>query len=56
LTARRLTANVRNDIEDTAMPRHPRLPGAVIVSGNSGDDAHHYQERQIRHAIREATE
>ena len=36
--------------------RHPRFPGAVIVSGNSGDDAHHYQEKQVRNAIREATQ
>jgi predicted RNA binding protein YcfA (HicA-like mRNA interferase family) len=35
--------------------RHPGLPGAVILSGQHGDDAHHYQERQVRNAIREAT-
>jgi len=35
--------------------RHPRFPGTVILSGNAGDDAHHYQEKQIRNAIREAT-
>ena len=35
--------------------RHPKVPGSVILSGNDGDDAHHYQERQVRHAIREAS-
>jgi hypothetical protein len=30
------------------------LPGAVILSGKDGDDAHHYQEKQVRNAIREA--
>lgn len=35
--------------------RHPRFAGAVILSGNDRDDAHHYQEKQIRNAIREST-
>ncbi|MBI2516914.1 MAG: type II toxin-antitoxin system HicA family toxin [Opitutae bacterium] len=35
--------------------RHPRLMGAVILSGKDGDDAHHYQEKQVSNAIREAT-
>jgi len=35
--------------------RHARLPGSVILSGSDGDDAHHYQEKQVRNAIREAT-
>jgi predicted RNA binding protein YcfA (HicA-like mRNA interferase family) len=35
--------------------RHPRFAGAVILSGKDGDDAHHYQEKQIRHAIHEVT-
>lgn len=35
--------------------RHPRFPGAVILSGNDGDDAHHYQEKQVRNALRKAT-
>jgi predicted RNA binding protein YcfA (HicA-like mRNA interferase family) len=35
--------------------RHARLPGTVILSGADGDDAHHYQEKQVRRAIREAT-
>jgi predicted RNA binding protein YcfA (HicA-like mRNA interferase family) len=34
--------------------RHARLPGSVIVSGPDGDDAHHYQEKQVRNAIRES--
>jgi predicted RNA binding protein YcfA (HicA-like mRNA interferase family) len=34
--------------------RHARFPGAVILSGKDGDDVHHYQEKQIRNAIREA--
>ena len=35
--------------------RHPELAGAVILSGKDGDDAHHYQERQVRNAIRESS-
>jgi predicted RNA binding protein YcfA (HicA-like mRNA interferase family) len=35
--------------------RHPRFAGAVIVSGKDGEDAHHYQEKQVRNAIRETT-
>ena len=34
--------------------RHPGLSGVVIVSGRDGDDAHPYQEKQVRNAIREA--
>jgi predicted RNA binding protein YcfA (HicA-like mRNA interferase family) len=33
--------------------RHARFPGAVILSGRDGDDAHHYQEKHVRNAIRE---
>jgi predicted RNA binding protein YcfA (HicA-like mRNA interferase family) len=33
--------------------RHPKMSGAVILSGKDGDDAHHYQEKQVRNAIRE---
>ena len=33
--------------------RHTRFAGAVILSGQDGHDAQHYQEKQIRHAIRE---
>ncbi len=35
--------------------RHSKLPGSVILSGQSGDDAKHYQEKQVRNAIREAS-
>ena len=35
--------------------RHARFAGSVILSGKDGDDAHHYQEKQVRNAIREAT-
>ena len=30
---------------------HMRYPGAVTVSGALGEDAKHYQEKQIRRAI-----
>ncbi|HEX3717077.1 MAG TPA: type II toxin-antitoxin system HicA family toxin [Verrucomicrobiae bacterium] len=33
--------------------RHPKYAGAVILSGKDSDDAHHYQEKQVRNAIRE---
>ena len=33
--------------------RHPRFPGSVILSGNEGADAHTYQEKQVRNAIRD---
>jgi len=33
--------------------RHPKRPGAVILSGHEGEDAQHYQERQVRNAVRE---
>jgi predicted RNA binding protein YcfA (HicA-like mRNA interferase family) len=32
---------------------HPRYPGAVTLSGKSGDDAKHYQEKQVRRSIEE---
>jgi predicted RNA binding protein YcfA (HicA-like mRNA interferase family) len=35
--------------------RHARISGSVIMSGGDGEDARHYQEKQIRNAIREAT-
>jgi predicted RNA binding protein YcfA (HicA-like mRNA interferase family) len=35
--------------------RHPRFAGAVILSGKDGDDAQHYQEKQVRNAIHEVT-
>jgi predicted RNA binding protein YcfA (HicA-like mRNA interferase family) len=34
--------------------RHSRFPGAIILSGNEGDDALPYQEKQVRNAIRES--
>jgi predicted RNA binding protein YcfA (HicA-like mRNA interferase family) len=34
--------------------RHPQITGSVILSGGDGDDACHYQEKQVRNAIREA--
>jgi predicted RNA binding protein YcfA (HicA-like mRNA interferase family) len=30
---------------------HPRFPGAVTISGQDGNDAKHYQERQVARAI-----
>jgi predicted RNA binding protein YcfA (HicA-like mRNA interferase family) len=36
--------------------RHTRLAGAVILSGADGDDARHYQEKQVRQAIQEASQ
>ena len=35
--------------------RHAQFPGSVILSGRDGDDAHHYQQKLVRNAIREAT-
>ena len=35
--------------------QHPRYRGAVVLSGNEGDDAQHYQEKQIRNAIRDVS-
>ena len=34
---------------------HARFPGSVILSGGDGEDARHYQEKQIRNAIREVS-
>lgn len=36
--------------------RHPSLTGSVILSGKEGDDAHPYQEKQVLHAVRAATQ
>ena len=33
---------------------HARYPGAVTLSGSPGDDARHYQEKQVRRAIEQA--
>jgi len=35
---------------------HIRYPGAVTLSGKLGDDAKHYQEKQIRWAVEEVQE
>ena len=35
---------------------HLRYHGAVTISGKAGDDAHHYQEKQIKRAIEEVQE
>ena len=35
--------------------RHPKFAGAVILSGQDGDDARFYQESQVRNAIREVS-
>jgi predicted RNA binding protein YcfA (HicA-like mRNA interferase family) len=35
--------------------KHPKFPGSLILSGHEGDDAQHYQEKQVSNAIREAT-
>jgi predicted RNA binding protein YcfA (HicA-like mRNA interferase family) len=35
---------------------HARYPGAVTLSGQLGDDAKPYQERQVRRAIEEVQE
>ena len=32
---------------------HVKYPGAVTISGKSGDDAKPYQERQVKQAIEE---
>jgi predicted RNA binding protein YcfA (HicA-like mRNA interferase family) len=34
---------------------HARFPGAVTLSGKSGDDAKPYQEKQIQQAIEQVT-
>ena len=30
---------------------HPKYPGFVLISGRDGDDAQHYQERQVRNGV-----
>ena len=35
---------------------HPRYRGAVTLSGQPGDDAKPYQEKQVRRAIEEVQE
>lgn len=34
--------------------QHSKLAGSVILSGHDGDDAQHYQEKQVRNAIRDS--
>ncbi|HVU99824.1 MAG TPA: hypothetical protein VHH88_00590 [Verrucomicrobiae bacterium] len=33
---------------------HPRFRGFVLISGHDRDDAHNYQEKQIRNALKQA--
>ncbi|MBW2011719.1 MAG: type II toxin-antitoxin system HicA family toxin [Deltaproteobacteria bacterium] len=35
---------------------HDKYPGAVTISGKSGDDAKQYQEKQIKQAIESVTQ
>jgi predicted RNA binding protein YcfA (HicA-like mRNA interferase family) len=36
---------------------HPLVPDAdVIISGHDSDDAHHYQEKEVRDALRKVRE
>jgi predicted RNA binding protein YcfA (HicA-like mRNA interferase family) len=35
---------------------HEKFPGAVTLSGRDGDDAKHYQEKQVKRAIEEVKE
>jgi predicted RNA binding protein YcfA (HicA-like mRNA interferase family) len=32
---------------------HPKFAGFVLISGHEGDDAHHYQEKHVRKALRQ---
>ncbi len=32
---------------------HPKFRGFVLISGQDGDDAQHYQEKQLRNALRQ---
>jgi predicted RNA binding protein YcfA (HicA-like mRNA interferase family) len=32
---------------------HPKFRGFVLISGHDGDDAQHYQEKQLRNALRQ---
>ena len=33
--------------------RHVKFRGFVLISGHEGDDARHYQEKQVRNALRQ---
>lgn len=35
--------------------RHPASKVSIILSGRDGDDAHEYQERDVKEVIRKAT-
>jgi predicted RNA binding protein YcfA (HicA-like mRNA interferase family) len=35
---------------------HAKIARRVTLSGRDGDDAHHYQERDVAKAVREAEE
>ncbi len=35
---------------------HPKFRGFVLISGQEGDDAQHYQERHVRNALRQIEE
>ncbi len=35
--------------------QHAKLTGSVILSGDDGDDAKHYQEKQVQTALKEVT-
>jgi predicted RNA binding protein YcfA (HicA-like mRNA interferase family) len=35
--------------------QHAKRAGSLILSGHDGDDAHHYQEKEVRNAIRDVT-
>jgi predicted RNA binding protein YcfA (HicA-like mRNA interferase family) len=32
--------------------RHAKFQGFVLISGHDGDDVQHYQEKQVRNALR----
>ena len=32
---------------------HLKFPGFVLISGHDGDDAQHYQEKQVRNGLRQ---
>lgn len=32
--------------------QHPKDPEIIVISGQTGDDAHHYQEKKVRYIIR----
>ena len=32
---------------------HPKFPGFVLISGQEGGDARHYQEKHVKNAMRQ---